>query len=998
MEDVATRVDSGPVPGGPHAETTEPTARAEAATPARIGHYTVLRLLGEGGMGVVYSAYDAELDRKVAIKLLHPRPRGAADGAAGTKRLLREAQAMAKISHPNVLPVFEAGTHDERVYVVLEHVEGSTLRAWWQQAPRTWQALVAMFVQVGEGLAAAHAAGIIHRDLKPDNVLVDAHGRARVLDFGLARVAGEHAHAVDEGQAVGSHSSLDVALTVPGSVMGTPAYMPPEQLGGRPVDARCDQFAFCVSLWEALWGKRPFAGANVRGLALAIQAGRLAETDEKRAPTWLRQVLARGLAAEPGDRYASMHALLAALRADPRARLRRVVMIAAAVVFACAGVFGYVLAAAADAEACEGGAERFAEITGQAAGIEAAFASTGRAHAGPTAVAVAGELRRYGEAWVAMYRDACMTSLRGEQSDELLDRRMACLERRRGEARALVEVFAGADGEAVDRAVAAVQGLPAVAGCDVTAAAAAVALPEDPAAREQIEQLEREVDALAVAMGAGRVPGALAATEPLVARAEALGYGPLIADVTLLRGRLLHRLGKASEAETWLFKALWLAEGQRHDEAVAEAWIELVSLAGELQGHFAASQRWADGGDAALRRIGDPPLLRARWLNNRGISALAAMRLTEALALFEQTERIYREQLGPDSVDVASALNNVANTLSKMQRKDEARAMHARVLALRERLLGPMHPDVAASCVNLGGLLADRTAGLRMYARADEILRASFGEEDPRRANVLVNTGILYIRNDDRGPAKPLFEQALAILVKTASPDNPTLAYVRISLGMLRALDGEFAAAEAVLHAELARIEDGRGTVDGGAAELRMNLATMHAHRGDVAGSEALLRRNMAALTGNPQGISAATVGTRAALGQVLVRTGRLEEAAELLRELVGLCAQMPDAGETACVDLGYHEAELALARRDMPGALRAIRRFEAMPRAPGAEMDPIDVAEKEVVRGQILVESGADRVAGRRAVEAGLATLRGFREYDPAFVAAVQGWLARQR
>ncbi|NVB41252.1 protein kinase [Pseudenhygromyxa sp. WMMC2535] len=283
--------------------------------PVRVGRYAIVRKLGAGGMGVVYVAYDERLDRRVALKLL----RSDMSSPKAMARLEREAQAMARLSHPNVLTIHEVGTHADQVFMAMEFVEGLDLRDWLTAEARPWRAVVEHFIQAGEGLAAAHAAGVVHRDFKPDNVLVGGDGRVRVADFGLAHSFGAPREA-DEGSAPAN----EPGLTWTGSVAGTPAYMPPEQyLGGRS-DARSDQFSFCVALWEGLYGQRPFLSRNLVGLADAIMAGEIDEpSDDRGVPPWLRAAVLRGLARDPDQRWPSMRALLDALGDDPRRRWRR---------------------------------------------------------------------------------------------------------------------------------------------------------------------------------------------------------------------------------------------------------------------------------------------------------------------------------------------------------------------------------------------------------------------------------------------------------------------------------------------------------------------------------------------------------------------------------------------------------------------------------------------------------------------------------------------------
>ncbi|MBZ5712432.1 serine/threonine-protein kinase [Nannocystis pusilla] len=289
--------------------------------PVQLGRYRLLERLGAGGMGIVYAAHDARLDRKLALKLLRPTRLGSAEAAA---RTLREARALARLSHPNVVHVYEVGELEGReIFVAMEHLAGPTLRAWLDAEPRPWRAVLEVFRQAGEGLAAAHAQGIVHRDFKPHNAMFGAEGRVRVLDFGLAQVDGAaESGEVDLGQA--EARDLSRMLTTTGAVLGTPAYMAPEQLAARRGDARTDQFSFCIALYEALYGHRPFAGETLAELTDSISSERVKPPPRSTGvPAWVRTALLRGLRADPELRWPSMTALLAALSGDPARRRRR---------------------------------------------------------------------------------------------------------------------------------------------------------------------------------------------------------------------------------------------------------------------------------------------------------------------------------------------------------------------------------------------------------------------------------------------------------------------------------------------------------------------------------------------------------------------------------------------------------------------------------------------------------------------------------------------------
>ncbi|HRI10759.1 MAG TPA: serine/threonine-protein kinase, partial [Nannocystaceae bacterium] len=302
----------------------------DLTTPTRIGHFELIRELGAGGMGVVYAAHDPRLDRAVALKVLART----GDGPDASRRLLREAQAMARLKHPNVVPVYEVGTHGDQVFVAMELVDGGTLAEWMEVGPRPWRQVLEILLPAGRGLAAAHAAGLVHRDFKPANVLLDTEGRARVTDFGLARGGAEPSpHApLDQAQTTDDigRALVDTPLTRTGALLGTPAYMAPEQFRGEMATARSDIFAFCVVLWEAIYGRRPFLGHTITELIAAIELGTItAPPRGVHAPAWLRRLLTRGLSSRPGERFASMNELLAALERGERTSVGRTVAVAA---------------------------------------------------------------------------------------------------------------------------------------------------------------------------------------------------------------------------------------------------------------------------------------------------------------------------------------------------------------------------------------------------------------------------------------------------------------------------------------------------------------------------------------------------------------------------------------------------------------------------------------------------------------------------------------------
>ncbi|HEU4539333.1 MAG TPA: protein kinase, partial [Polyangiaceae bacterium] len=308
--DAESGADSPGDGGEPRPAAAEAPVPDDLAPGTEVGRYVVLGVVGRGGMGAVYAARDPALHRKVALKLL----RG--DVAAGRAqreieaRLRREAQAMARLAHPNVAAVYDVGQYGGRVFVAMEFVEGQTLARWFEQRGRPLRRSLELFLSAGRGLAAAHAAGLVHRDFKPQNVLVGDDGRVRVVDFGLARLTpppdapnAPNTPDAPGGAATSSEgppTELASALTRPGALLGTPLYMAPELYRGEPADARSDQFSFAVALYEALYRQRPFAGADLTTLVAQAELGRVRPAPRgAKVPREVRKVLLRGLSASP---------------------------------------------------------------------------------------------------------------------------------------------------------------------------------------------------------------------------------------------------------------------------------------------------------------------------------------------------------------------------------------------------------------------------------------------------------------------------------------------------------------------------------------------------------------------------------------------------------------------------------------------------------------------------------------------------------------------------
>ena len=276
----------------------------------KIGRFMIIEQIGKGGMGVVYKAYDPELDRKVALKLITAAPKKSETDSVPHARLLREAKALAKLSHPNVVSIFDVGSYGKSVYIAMEFVQGSNLRKWIEQQHPTEKEIVETYIAAGRGLACAHEAGLIHRDFKPDNVMIADKGRVRILDFGLARATelteiGLPELSSAKLESLSPEQPLLTPLTREGAYIGTLLYMAPEQFLQTDIDQRTDQFSFCVSLFEALFGRRPFRGNNAGQLRKNVLLGNIQVPEDKHVSTWLQKIVIRGLAVDPEDRYSN---------------------------------------------------------------------------------------------------------------------------------------------------------------------------------------------------------------------------------------------------------------------------------------------------------------------------------------------------------------------------------------------------------------------------------------------------------------------------------------------------------------------------------------------------------------------------------------------------------------------------------------------------------------------------------------------------------------------
>jgi tetratricopeptide (TPR) repeat protein len=916
----------------------------------KVGRYEIGVPLGSGAFGKVYRARDPELARDVALKVTEA-PLGDAD----RDELLAEARVMATIRHPNVAVVHDVGVVeiDEvrevapdplaattpgasgegrvRVFIVMELVTGANLRDWLAAAPRTRREILDVLRQAGRGLAAAHAEGIVHRDFKPENVLVDGDGRALVIDFGLARAP--VAAVADDAPLADAMSTHRIA--------GTPAYMAPEQLAGGKATPGTDQFAYAVTIWEALHGLRPFSGTTLAELRGAF--AQPPRTAGRRLPSRLRGVLARALSADPAARWPSLDAMLGAL--DVR-RGRRLVPVGFAVT-AGAAVAGWIVATR-PAEVVDPCARPTAELAGvwdaaKRDAIAAAFHPIDRGDA--VFAHVASTLDRVTGAWLDARRDACVASPRAEPpgaaSDPWAparpaaarrdpDRRLACLQDWRRQLAAVTDAFARATPEVVDRALAALGELPPVARC----ADSDTGSPADPARAAAASDKLANARALRVA---GRDDASLAELAAIDRDAD-----PSIAvAAALLEGELLTSLGRFDDARTSAHHAFDLAIGVGDRRSAAEAAADLAFLGVYDTGRITDSLQWVQTGQSLLSSLDDALELDAKLANAEGNLLVTRGVPAAAGPAFERAVADYR-RIDPDHPALGTNLASLGATEMDRGRLDDAERDLRDGVSRAERDLGPDHLEVATARIELGLV---------------EHARGHYGEA---------------ARHMDR---------AMATYARTLGPDHPRLVYGYIDRALVEGARGDVASAERDF-GEAARIA--RATFGLGhpiTAQVAMSHASVLLDAGRAA--DALTYANQAR-DAYERSDSLSKAVADATLARALAGTGKLRDGLERARA-AALVADAFPTGPGAIRALLYHAyGDLALASH--ADALAAYElRLAAGALATGSP-DPLEMAAIHFA----LARATSDRAPAEVA-------LREFpRDGDPARRAAIERWLAK--
>ncbi|HET6284532.1 MAG TPA: serine/threonine-protein kinase [Polyangia bacterium] len=789
-------------------------AQVEAALPSRgssVGRYAILNLVGQGGMGEVYAAYDPELDRRVALKLLTEERSAGVRAEVAQARLLREAKAIARLSHPNVVVVHDAGTIDGRVFIAMEFLRGRTLKAWLDSQPRTWSEIRTVFIAAGRGLMAAHAAGLVHRDVKPQNVMVDDDGTVRVTDFGLASEDLAPGIAAQEGAAHATANSVDAPTPAPphltrtGAVMGTPLYMAPEQFCGEKTDPRTDQFSFCVMLYEALYGERPFPSDSLPQLREAVIEGKVREPAQRnRVPARLRRILLRGLSRNPDDRYPSMTALLAELERDAGRQRRRLAV--GAVVAMSLLALGAVVQRATNRPAvlCRGGGEKLNGIwelasdgssASRRAASKRAFLATGSSYASTSWEHAARLLDDYARRWAQMFNDSCAaTHITGEQSSQVLDLRTDCLDEALNSLRAVSDLFASADGEVVTGAVNAASGLSQINRCaDVRLLRAIVKPPSTPEQQVRVDQLRRRAAAVRALIDTGKMHEALTQAGVLANDAQAVRYDPLESEAFLLLGLVQGFTGAPNDAVRSFHRALPIAVASRDDQLAAELTATMAGMMGFELDREKEGISWADLSDAFASRIGPSADRAHAWsLQARANIYVLQERYPEGVGAYLQAIALKQKIAGGESVDAAHSYGSMSLALAGMGDFEAAVAATTTAIEILERQAGTDSPSLGAPLNNRGetlNQLGRPAEALSSFRRAMQIWMGTAPDDSPWFAYALTGEGESYLLLGRPGEAIGPLERALAIREKS-DPAPQRLGETRFALARALLSDG----------------------------------------------------------------------------------------------------------------------------------------------------------------------------------------------------------------
>ncbi len=832
-------------------QATGGASKSDAVSYARgdtLGRYVVLETLGAGGMGVVLAAFDPELERKVAVKVLHHAGGDSQSGGDGRGRLLREAQAMAQLEHPNVVSVYDVGTIDGSIFIAMELVAGRTLKAWLKERSRTWSEILDVFLAAADGLIAAHDKGLVHRDFKPENVMVGDDGRVRVMDFGLVRAGARRSEPTDL-RGLAQRQVSDLAQTQQGAVMGTPAYMAPEQFAGSDVGPAADQFSYCVSLWEALHGERPFQGSTFVELATAVIEGRRkAPTRGRGVPRWLSSALDRGMHKEASRRWSSVAELAATLRGG-RARIyRRRLSIVGLVV--ALGIGSIAVAQLAQhrlaVSSCDEDAQRAPTLwQTRANAVTQQLRGDGEDFRVTSADAFAQIAGDWTLRWEAAQRSSCLAQeVEQTMPADIGQRSNSCLELQLVQMDVLTALIADGDAAASAQAVGLARRWPDPEDCLDVALLRTQQWPHDDAV-PQVADVRRSLRRASLLESAGHYDEAVALAREALAAASALGFEPLRLESLTVLGSALSRAGGYEEAEIVLREAYFGGVRTHSERIAAQAASTLTFLVGFRMVRSQEGREWGEHGLALLEQQEELGTLREADLRS-GIAAThyVAGELDLAEAQYAASLELRQRLLGADHPDVATSLNNLASVELQRGELDRAEELYKRSLDISKSTLGEWHPDVAESLSNLAIVAynrGNREETLRLDEQALQIREHSLGRDHPDVAISLSALATTKRELDLVDEAQALESRALEIRTRELGPDHPDLAPTLLNLGDLAQDQRKFDAALSLYARALELQSKGLGEDHPQVAVTKLRIVRIALLQGDLDGAAAAL-------------------------------------------------------------------------------------------------------------------------------------------------------------
>ena len=831
-------------------------------TPQRIGRYIVRGRIGAGGMGEVFDAFDTELERSVALKLIVARAAAGRSRERIEQRLRQEARALAQLDHPNIVRVFDVGVHEGRVFMAMERLFGQTIRAWQAERSPTVAETLDRYRLAGLALVAAHQSGLVHRDFKPDNVMVTDEGEVRVLDFGLAQAFRDSSGAeMPQTDGDGPNQAGRTRTLV-----GTPGYMAPEQFSQREVTAATDQFAFCASLYEAVFGRHPLPRGSLGAARQATLAGRIEPPPRGVVGARVRRAIMRGLSVEPADRWPSMQRLLDELHPSASRRATRLAI--SGVALAGVAVIGLM---ANDEPECESASDHVARSFGpqRREALERTFSEAGDfgrdvwVRTSPSVEAYAAELGQ------AMH-GVCLTPERGPKTDL----RRGCLRDRQRDLQATLEVFEHADASVVAQAHTMLAGLRPIEACED------IGSEPDRPRNPQADAVEADLARVRALVSAGRFAEAELPIADAVTRARDIDDPHLLASSLLLRGQQQRGHGDSAQSHASLSDAYFTARSIAPDIAQRAA-IELVAVTFDAGQDLESGRQWAR--HARATRLARPDRLRDALLSvqetrllvafgalddataaaHAAIEALEStpgaplVRIAEAHTLlgtalsnageYEQAEaryrhalQIYETELGPHHPETAGATANVGTVLQRAGRALEAEPLFRRALAIRRAILRPDHPAVLGAMINLGTSLYAQSRHDEAIAVLVEAIDLGEGTEFAEHVNyawAVNNLGTLHLQRgqpEDLEAGRRHLARAQLVFERVYGPHHPAVADVSSNLGMLAMTEGRTDAARDKFEHALAIYEAGFDPTHPQVVKIRTNLARVALTEGNA--------------------------------------------------------------------------------------------------------------------------------------------------------------------